>query len=70
MNKFFKNSKALAIATLSAVSAIMATTPAHAALDLTGVAIDTSDYMLVAAIVIGGLATIWGVKKVLSLLNR
>jgi hypothetical protein len=70
MNKFFKNSKALAIAALSAFALTLSTSPAHAALDLTGVTIDTSDYMLVAAIVIGGLATIWGVKKVLSLLNR
>jgi hypothetical protein len=70
MKKFFNGSKALAITALSAAAATLATSPAHAALDLTGVTIDTTDYMTVAAIVIGGLATIWGVKKVLSLLNR
>ena len=46
------------------------TTPAHAALDLTGVSVDTTDYITIATFLIGALVTFWGIKKGLALFGR
>jgi len=45
-------------------------TSAHAALDLTGVSIDTTDFETIAVFVIGALVIFWGIKKGISLLGR
>lgn len=64
---FLKRSKALAVSAITAMAAAMAASPAHAAIDLTGVTVDTTDYLAIAALLIGALVTFWGVKKGISL---
>lgn len=44
--------------------------PAFAALDLTGVEVDTTDYVAIATFLIGALVAFWGIKKGLGLLGR
>jgi hypothetical protein len=44
-------------------------TQAHAALDLTGVAIDTTDFETIAVFVIGALVVFWGIRKGIQLLS-
>ena len=51
-------------------AALLATTPAHAALDLSGVSVDTTDYIAIATFLIGALVTFWGIKKGLALFGR
>jgi hypothetical protein len=53
-----------------AIALVGVTAQAHAALDLTGVTVNTADTYAVAAIVVAGIASIWGIKKVVKLLNR
>ena len=43
---------------------------AMAALDLTGVEVDTTDYVAIATFLIGALVAFWGIKKGLGLLGR
>ena len=50
--------------------AVMAAGPAHAALDLTGVTVDTTDYITITTFLIGALVTFWGIKKGLGLFGR
>jgi hypothetical protein len=51
-------------------SAVSAATPAFAALDLTGVSVDTADYTTIATFLITALVGFWGIKKGLGLLGR
>ena len=53
----------------AATTALLAS-PAHAALDLSGVTVDTSDYITIATFLIGALVTFWGIKKGLALFGR
>lgn len=53
----------------AAVTALIAQ-PAHAALDLTGVTVDTTDYITIATFLIGALVTFWGIRKGLALFGR
>jgi len=63
--------KGLGFIGIGAISAAVITSnPAFAALDLTGVTIDTSDYITIAQFLIGGLVTFWGIKKGLGLFYR
>jgi hypothetical protein len=39
-------------------------------MDLTGVAFNTADVAALGALMAAGLATIWGVRKALSLIGR
>jgi hypothetical protein len=39
-------------------------------MDLTGFAVSTADVMTVASAVLTGLASIWGVRKVIKTINR
>ncbi|MFK5882368.1 MAG: hypothetical protein QM482_09160 [Sulfurospirillum sp.] len=39
-------------------------------MDLTGVAFNTADVLSVGALVLAAVATIWGVKKAISMGNR
>lgn len=43
---------------------------AMAAVDLTGVTVDTTTVETAAGIVIAGLATMWGIRKLIKLFNR
>ena len=81
MSKFEKirNSKLVqgAVARKNAVAASCAgvtgavmTSPAFAALDLTGVSVDTTDYSTIATFLITALVGFWGIKKGLALLGR
>lgn len=59
--------KALAVAgTITAAAA----TNASAAVDLAGVTLDTTSPELLAATVLGGLGVIWGIRKLVKLINR
>ncbi len=53
-----------------AATTALLTSPAHAALDLSGVTVDTTDYITIATFLIGALVTFWGIKKGLSLFGR
>lgn len=50
-------------------SAVMASS-AFAAVDLTGVTLDTTTPETLAATVLGGLGIIWGIRKLVKLINR
>jgi hypothetical protein len=50
-------------------SAVMASN-AMAAVDLTGVTLDTTSPETLAATVLTGLGVIWGIRKLIKLINR
>lgn len=54
----------------AAVVTAMAPIAAHAAVDLTGVTLDTATPQTLAATVLGGLGIIWGIRKLVKLINR
>lgn len=54
---------------VGAVSALSAA-PAFAAVDLTGVTLDTTSPEALAATVLVGLGIIWGIRKLIKLINR
>lgn len=54
----------------AAATALAVSSPAHAALDLTGVTVDTTDYITIATFLIGALVTFWGIKKGLGLFGK
>jgi hypothetical protein len=43
---------------------------AFAAVDLSGVDVDTTSPELLAATVLGGLGVLWGIRKLIKLINR
>ncbi|WP_035240953.1 hypothetical protein [Desulfobacter vibrioformis] len=49
---------------------VLTAKPAKAALDLSTVTVDTSDYVAIATFLIGALVAFWGIKKGLGLLGR
>ena len=51
-------------------SVAIASTPAFAALDLTGVTFDLANYEAVAALILTAFAAIWGIKRVMGLVVR
>lgn len=51
-------------------SVVLASGQAMAALDLTGVDVDTTDYIAIATFLVGALVAFWGIKKGLALLGR
>ena len=53
-----------------ASGAVATTSPAFAALDLSGVSVDTADYITIATFLITALVAFWGIKKGLALLGR
>ena len=63
MKKFFYPVMAGAVTLLTA-------TQGFCAVDLTGVTLDTTTPDTLAATVLGGLAVIWGIRKVIKLINR
>lgn len=52
------------------VGALFASAPAMAAIDLTGLELDTTTVEVLAVTVLGGLAVMWGIRKVIKLINR
>ena len=44
--------------------------PAHAALDLSSITIDVTPVETLAGIIVGAIAAIWAIKKVVKLANR
>lgn len=55
---------------LLALMVLAVSGPVHAALDLTGVTIDTAPVFSLATIIITAIAGIWAIKKVIKLGNR
>jgi hypothetical protein len=51
-------------------TALVCASNANAALDFTGVTLDTGDVDTVMLLIIGGLATLWGFRKVIKTMNR
>ncbi len=70
IKQFTSKIKGIMVGIGASAAALMATTPAHAALDLTGVSVDTTDYITIATFLIGALVTFWGIKKGLALFGR
>jgi len=65
------NAKTFMAAGVAAVAgSVMTSSPAQAAIDLTGVTVDTSDYISIATFLITALVAFWGIKKGLALLGR
>ena len=67
-NGFFPKVVAVFAAVVTAL--IIATGDAMAALDLTGVTVDKTDFETIATFLITALVGFWGIKKGLSLLGR
>lgn len=55
--------------TLAVLASMAMAAPSFAALDLTGVSVDTADYITIATFIITALVAFWGIKKGLSLLG-
>lgn len=53
----------------AAVAVLAAAGSASAALDLTGVTVDTTDYISIATFLVTALVAFWGVKKGIGLLR-
>lgn len=60
--------KILAVVAIAAV--LTGASNASAALDWTGVTLNTTDVDTVMGLVIVGLATLWGLRKVVKTMNR
>lgn len=72
MRKFQRNAlKKAGVLGASAVGATFAAASnSFAALDWTGITLDTADVDSVMALIIVGLATLWGFRKVIKTMNR
>ncbi len=55
---------------VSSAAVLVGVSNASAALDFTGVTLDTADVDTVMLLIIGGLATLWGFRKVIKTMNR
>ncbi|MEH0020846.1 MAG: hypothetical protein V6Z89_14415 [Desulfobacter sp.] len=69
MKKLLKKIKTAKTGIITALG-VAATTPAYAAIDLTGVSVDTADYIAIATFLITALVAFWGIRKGLALLGR
>lgn len=68
MKKIMKHARNAAAA--ASVMVAIGVSNANAALDFTGVTLDTGDVDTVMLLIIGGLATLWGFRKVIKTMNR
>ncbi len=66
MTRFFQ----LLALCLMLIVAMVSNALALPAVDLTGVTVDTATVGTAAGIVITGLATLWGIRKLIKLFNR
>jgi hypothetical protein len=57
-------------ASLFAVGSAFVASSAFAAVDLTGYTVDTTTPETLAGIVLSGLAVMWGIRKLVKLINR
>lgn len=55
---------------LGAVLSAVLVSNASAALDLSGITFATTDVFAVGALILGGVAAIWGIRKVIGLASR
>lgn len=63
--------KKIMVAVMAVIAGLVAqANQALAALDLTGVSVDTTDFETIAVFVIGALVIFWGIRKGISLLGR
>ena len=58
------------LVSVAAASVIGASSSAFAALDFTGVTLNTADVETVMGLVIPGLAALWGYRKIVKTMNR
>lgn len=70
LRKLWKGVKSKVAAVVGGAGAAAVATTSYAALDLTGVAIDTAPVFSLATIIITAIAGIWAIKKVIKLGNR
>lgn len=70
MKKFYNSMKSRLAVLVGSVAGVAAAVPAHAAIDLTGVSVDTADYISIATFLITALVAFWGIRKGLALLNK
>ena len=73
MGKFIKScrSKVKGIFVgIGAGAGALISAPAYAAIDLTGVSVDTADYVAIATFLVTALVAFWGIRKGLALLGR
>lgn len=66
LNNFFGKVKGY----IAGIGGAVVCSPAYAALDLTGVTVDTTDYITMAEFIVVALVAFWGIRKGLSLLGR
>jgi len=52
------------------IASITGSAPAFAAIDLTGVSVDKTDYIAIAAFLIAALVAFWGIKKGMGLFYK
>lgn len=52
------------------VAVVGGVAPSHAALDLTGVTVDTAPVFSLASLLLVAMGGIWAIKKVIKLMNR
>lgn len=62
--------KSLPVLGAAAVAVVAGSPDTFAALDLSGVSVDTTDYETIATFLIAALVGFWGIKKGMSLLGR
>jgi hypothetical protein len=70
IKNLLSKSRTIAAAAVAATVGTLAASPAHAALDLTGISVDTADFMTIAAFLITALVGFWGVKKGMALFGK
>lgn len=70
LKRLWKATKSKVAALVGGAGAVAVATTSHAALDLTGVSIDTSPVFSLATIIVTAIAGIWAIKKVIKLGNR
>lgn len=71
MKKLLEKMKAAKAAVAAGVVGVVGTaTNGFCAIDLTGVSVDTADYITIATFLITALVAFWGIKKGLGLLGR
>lgn len=63
-------SRIRSLAVAAAVGFLSLAHNASAAIDWTGVTLDTSDVDTVMGLIVVGLATLWGFRKVIKTMNR
>lgn len=67
--KLVEKKNAVAVAVAGATSAVMCS-PCFAAIDLTGVDVDTTSFEAIAVVVLTAAVGFWGVKRAIALVGR